>query len=702
MFNKVKLVMQSNNNECGLCCISMIASWYKFRKPISFYRRLHDVGRDGLSVKAMIEVMKEIKLDAKAYKVENISKLENGNFLPKILYFEGHYVVLIKKNRKRAIIYDPAVGKVKLSIKELQEKFSGILIIAVKGENFKRSNEDIGEFRYILNIVKKIRFRLTTILFFTAIIYLITIYIPKYIEYIIDKISRDNQVYALPIIFELGAVIIIFFIASLYINLKTINLQQHVFKIIKNDAIDKLLKVPFSYFDSRTPGNIIYKLGLQTQIQNLISVYLPNLIINFSSIFVIILYFIFFEFQLVPILFLLTVVVGLYVSLSNRIILANQKRYLNDMSSITNIETEVVNNIYSIKCMFLDDFYDNQFKEKVSKSLNTYFHSQFHQSLFILVITMISRFLPIIVLIFLTLEFVKSNSSVGELIAIYTFVTMYTNYCIQFFSSFSQMYLIKSSLFYVNDLVDEPLLVENRTVKVDDFESLEIKNVSFAYNETQGEVLRNINLKIDKKDKVIIVGLSGCGKSTLIKLFANLYSNYEGEILLNERDYRKVDKELIKKMISIVPQIPLILSRTLKDNITMGDNSFTTEEINEALRIAEFEDEVKKMPMGLYTVLSNNGNLSGGQIQRIMIARSILQKPQVIILDEATSALDTITEKKIYENFRKINITSIIVTHRLSIINKSDKVVVMKDGEMIGIDNHENLLNNKDFIGERN
>lgn len=692
MFRRIRVAKQTTGSECGLCCISMMASWFGYIKPISFFRSIFDVGRDGMSIDSIVDVFEKIGLHTKVLKIDNINELKKFNKEPIILYLKNHFVILKNVGNKKAKIYDPAQGIINIDISELNDKFQGIILVTTPNETFVKCDDKINDFKYIIQILKKLKFSIFSIIFFTMLTYLITIYIPKYIEYIINRITNHEKILYLPLVSQLVFIIIVFIVASVFLNKKLINLQQRIYKIMKLESIRKLFNISFSFFDNRTNANILYRLSLQNQVQNMISVYLPNIIINFASIVLILVYFLVFDIGILFYLAVLMAMIGVFVVTTNNFILRKQESHLAELANVTNIETEIVTNMFQIKCMNLDEYYTNQYEKGINDSLSKFYTFQTLQTSFFLVINSISRFLPTIFLIILTLNYLSEEKTIGSLVAIYTFVGMFINYSVQFFTSCSQMYLMKSSLSYINDIFEEPEILENRNVSLNVFENYTVNNLIFSYNDNQKNTLDNINIKFEKGKKYALIGLSGSGKTTLVKILAGLYNDYSGELRINNLEYRTIEKKTIKEFISIVPQIPVIFNKSLRHNITMGDSTISDSEVLNALETVAFTSELKNFPMGLDTFISSNDNLSGGQIQRIMIARALIRNPQFLILDEATSAVDVLTERKIYSNIEKSDITLLIITHRLSSIENVDQIFIMGNGKIIEEGSHKKLL----------
>ncbi len=284
--------------------------------------------------------------------------------------------------------------------------------------------------------------------------------------------------------------------------------------------------------------------------------------------------------------------------------------------------------------------------------------------------------------------------SVGELFALYTLLTTIFSQCLVFVSNISEIILLKASVFYINDLLDEKEIKAIRNnKKIEKFESLSINNMSFRYSDTSLNVLNDININLTKGKCIAIVGASGSGKTTLLKLITKLYEPSNGNITINGNDLKCISNDTYLNIISMVTQYPVMFNKTIRNNIVLDNKDISDEEIIKALKIANIWEEIEKMPLGLDTFISGQGgNLSGGQIQRIAIARAIVNKPELLILDESTSSLDSINEQKIYINLRKENITQLIVSHRLSTVANADYIYVLSNGRIVEQGDHLKLL----------
>jgi len=223
--------------------------------------------------------------------------------------------------------------------------------------------------------------------------------------------------------------------------------------------------------------------------------------------------------------------------------------------------------------------------------------------------------------------------------------------------------------------------------------SVEFRNVNFSYGKRK--LLQNFNLKIKPKEKVALVGHSGCGKTTLVNLLNRLYDVNSGEILIDGKDIREFKQESLRGETGIVPQECILFDETIYNNIKFANPKASRKEIENAIKFAQLDRIIKNFPKGENTIVGERGvKLSGGEKQRVSIARAILANKKILVLDEATSALDSETENEIQKSLYKLleNRTSIIIAHRLSTIMNADRIIVMKNGGIIQQGKHSELI----------
>ena len=361
---------------------------------------------------------------------------------------------------------------------------------------------------------------------------------------------------------------------------------------------------------------------------------------------------------------------------------------------------ESVTNVRVVKSFVREDFEEEKFKES-NRDLKKAGMSA--SKLMILMQPVMSIFMNgaiIAVVWFGQKEVLAGGMEVGDLSAFLTYVTqilfsliMVTVLLVMSARAIASAKRIKEVLNERPDITDDP---EKELLTEIERGDIEFKNVSFRYyKNSPDKVLDNINIKIKRGATVGIIGSTGCGKTTLVSLIPRLYDADEGEILIDGRSVRDYTLHTLRESIGMVLQKNVLFSGTIEENLRWGNQNATDEEIVAAAKSAEADKFVSAFSEGYDTMLDQSGkNVSGGQKQRLCIARALLKKPKIIILDDSTSAVDTATEAAIRESFRNDlkDTTKIIIAQRISSVIDADEIIVMNEGRVTGIGTHDELM----------
>lgn len=302
---------------------------------------------------------------------------------------------------------------------------------------------------------------------------------------------------------------------------------------------------------------------------------------------------------------------------------------------------------------------------------------------------------------------IGSTLLTGELISFISYVTQILMSLMMIAQVFIMIVLSRSSVSRIIEVLEEPISITDETAAPSltaDDGSIEYRNVSFKYQEDAAEnILTGINFSIASGETVGIIGGTGSAKTTLVQLIPRLYDVTDGQVLVGGHDVRDYTLDHLRSVVAMVLQKNVLFSGTIKDNLKWGDENATDEEVIAAAKAACAHDFIMSFPEGYDTYLGQGGvNVSGGQKQRLCIARALLKKPKIIILDDSTSAVDTATDAAIREGFRQNlkDTTAIIIAQRISSVSDADKIIVLDEGRIDAIDTHENLLENNAIYRE--
>lgn len=382
-------------------------------------------------------------------------------------------------------------------------------------------------------------------------------------------------------------------------------------------------------------------------------------------------------------------------------------RFTMQQSKIDGLNSAVQENITNmrvVKSFVREDFEITKFRKANSELKQSAMNAMKVMIMMTPAMTLLMNTTTILVLWFGGKMLVNGTISTGNLTAFITYITQILTSLVMLAMVFVGMSQAFASARRIREVLDEKIDITDQTISEDDRNrkitdgEIEFKNVSFRYYKTSdAKVLDNINLHIPAGKTVGIIGSTGSGKTTLVSLIARLYDADEGEVLVDGVNVKDYSLYNLREGIGFVLQKNVLFSGTIEDNLKWGNPDASAEEIREMADYAQADDFITSFQDGYGTVLDQGGtNVSGGQKQRLCIARALLKKPKIIVLDDSTSAVDTATEAKIQEAFsNKLNdATKIIIAQRISSIKNADIIVVLNDGRITGIGSHEELLNN--------
>lgn len=690
----VPFIAQTQKTECGLCCICMLNRYYGNHVEITEVRRKLEVGRDGSSFVQLAELLKEYHFEVKSYKIP-ANQIENLE-LPAIVFWKNnHFTILEKVKNKKFIVVDPAIGRVAYNAAEFEESYSGYAVVPKPGENFIRTKKKSDIWNYFLPYIFQNKALYLKVLLCTLLAYCFTIGLPIVTQGLVDRIMRDKKNIDVRIVFP--ALIIgslLYWGITIGRNIFQMWLRAKLDKELNTSVFKRLIYLPYKFFSSRSCGDLSYSVNSCLQIRDIFANQVINSVINCGAAVCILVY-LFRKSCLVGLaaIFLFGINVILVV-LTRNILVENSRGIVTSQSVVQGVQIETIYAMLGVKMSAIEDEvlvkWDKVFQRYIEKFLANERTANYIHSSFI----MLQFFSPTCILIICIYLLQIGQLSIGSVVAIFSLAGTFFGLSSSVFDLWTS--LITSSVIF--ERVADIMRAEMEDINADKDDMLlqgniELKKVGFRYTKDSPQILKGIDINIKQGMKVALVGKSGSGKSTLAKIIVGLYEPTEGNILFDSKDFAELNKKSIRKQIGIVPQDIMLFNNTIYENVVMNRGNISLEEVRKACSLAHIDQEIESMPMGYYTGVSEMGlNLSGGQRQRIALARAIVGKPKILLLDEATSSLDSINERLISEEFKKMGTTQIVIAHRLSTIRDSDLIIVLNEGEIAEIGNHEALM----------
>ena len=710
---KYYCIKQHDITDCGAACLATICKQNGYKIGITKIREVAGTDKQGTNAYGVIKAAETLGFSAKGVK-GNKEAFFSEFPLPCIAHVivDGsllHYVVIHKITKKQVIIADPGVGIVKLTPEEFfgevhedgkQPKYqwSGVLVLLVKNETFKKGDETKGlfsRFFYLLIPQKKLLLHI----FVASLIYTILgILGAFYFKELLDNVLPNGLKKTLMTL-SIGVILLNVFkvLLNAFRSHLLLYLSQKLDIALLLGYYRHVLELPMNFFGTRKVGEIISRFNDAGKVRDAISgATLTIMIDTFMALAgAIILYM-----QNSKMFGITLIIVVLYIVIVisfNKWYERLNRKQMEDNASLTSYMVESLNGIQTIKAYNAERKANRETEIKFVKLLKSVFNLAWVSNLQGSLKVFVELVGGIVILWVGGVSVINGEMTIGALIVFNSLLAYFLDPVKNLINLQPEMQtaiVAADRLGEILDLEAEKSELEYKKMSPSSLAGdIEIKNLDFRYG-TRRLVLEDINITIKKGQKVAFVGESGSGKTTLSKLLLNLYASEKGEIIINGNNIRDIQLECLREMIAYIPQETLLFSGTIYDNLTLGMDDATLDDIIDASKMAQAHDFINELPLRYETLLEENGaNLSGGQRQRLAIARAMLKKPDILILDEATSNLDSITERALDRTINEFSrdMTTIFIAHRLSTIKNCDVIFVMEKGKIIESGTHREL-----------
>lgn len=682
---KYPFVRQEGIKDCGVASLLMIIKYYKGDYPIEELRKMTFTDRNGVSAYNLIEAAKLIGFDAKGYKVKLEEIEESKIILPCIAYTlinnsYRHYMVIYEINFKRRelVIADPASKIKKISFEEFKGVYEEVIISMYPIKNIPKIEIEDNLKSCIMSILLSNKKLIMVIISISILLSLLEI-----ISSTQFKLGMENT--------EDLDIIKIFFVIFLFIqSLKNItDFIRNKLLIVLNFKIDlslttevfkKIVFLPYNYYRNRTTGEIVSRFNdlekIKEMISKIILTVLIDLILVISTFFLLKII----NNKLFIICLIIIILYVVIIKSMKNIIISNMKKVKQKREEVNSYLVETINGFETVKGI-------NQENQVIKKFIERRIHLLVSEKMLSNIFNIeifLKNFLYSLgntILIFSAIIFVNK----GELTISNTllFISLF-NYFIEPFKNIIELDndLKEARISYKK--IKEILIKEENEEKIftPNYTKIKIKNLNYSYN--LYNILKNINLTIDKNDKIMLQGKSGSGKSTLLKILKNYYKVSKNMIFINDIDINDINSSWFNK-ISYISQNEILFNDTIYNNIVLN-KKVVEEKFLKVIKICRVDEIVSKLPLGYNTLIEENGfNISGGEKERIILARTLLNDFEILLIDEGLSQVDINLEKEILKDLieylkRK---TIIFVSHRNENKDLFNKVINLKNGVIV-------------------
>jgi len=710
--------MQMEALECGAASLCMVLAYYGKWIPLEQVRSDCGVSRDGCNARNMYRAAVSYGLQPKAFRMEP-AELRNVKF-PAIIHWNfNHFVVLNGFKRKCAVINDPGRGTTEVSLEEFDKSFTGIVMTFETTEEFKPE----GKPRSILNFaLKRLKGTIPAFVFvFVMGVFasMMDILNPVFTRIFMDDIiSGRNRSWLMPFIIAMLLVLLVRLILSVLNAVSRLRMEGKFAITANAEFMWHVLRLPMEFFSQRYAGDILMRQASNEGIASMLISQFSPILINMGLM---VFYFIMLL-QYNPILTVIAIgSAALNMALSQYMAkksVAFARQAQSSGGNLNSVTMSSIDMIETIKASGAEGGIFERFSGYLAKQHNASIAGEKFSMKFGLIPSVVGQILNIAVMMIGVAFIMDGQMTIGIMAAFQGFLGSFLAPVNQFSNILQNLTTMRTNMERIEDVMNyktEPeggvVKVEGRREKGEDNEDtgvqdsgsvilegklsghLKIDNITFGYNKLSPPLIKNFSLDLQPGKSVAIVGASGSGKSTLAKLITGLYEPWEGEILFDGKHRLDIDNYSFRSSVSMVDQEIMLFEDTVSENIRMWDPSIEDFAVILAARDADIHETIVTRPGGYSQIVLENGkNFSGGQRQRLEIARVLAQEPVIAILDEATSALDAKTEETVMKNVRKIGCSCVVIAHRLSTVRDCDEIIVLEKGDVMERGTHDELF----------
>lgn len=696
----VPVIMQMEALECGAASLAMVLAYYGKWLPLEQVRFDCGVSRDGSNARNILKAARSYGLAAKGYRYEPNDLRRDGKF-PCIIHWNfNHFVVLDGFRGNKAILNDPAKGKYAVSLKTFDDSFTGICLLFEPTEDFTPG----GKPPSVLAYAKKRLKGAGSAVAFAAITALITaitgVISPAFSRVFVDRLlTGKNPEWFIPFIIGLSFLGILQLVVGWINAVYSLKINGKLAMVGSTTFMWKVLRMPMEFFSQRMAGDIQGRQSSNASIAgSLVNTFAPlalNAVMMVFYLVVMIRYSL-----LLTVIGILSVLINLVFSniISKKRINITRVQ-MRDSGKLAGATVAGIEMIETIKASGAENgFFEKWAGYQASANTQQVKFQKLNQLLGQLpaLVSSVCNTAVLMAGVYLAMQ---GRFTVGMIMAFQGFLGSFISPATLLISAGQSLQEMRTEMERIEDVMRYPTDVPEDAPVSDNCEydklsgNIEMKNVTFGYSRLAEPLIENFNLSLKTGSRVAFVGPSGCGKSTLSKLISGLYKPWSGEILFDGKKISEIDRSVFTGSLAVVDQDIILFEDTIANNIKMWDNSIEDFEMIMAARDAQLHEDIMQREGGYQYKMTEGGkDFSGGQRQRMEIARVLAQDPTIIILDEATSALDAKTEYNVVNSIKDRGITCIVVAHRLSTIRDCDEIIVMDNGRVAERGTHDELM----------
>lgn len=695
---KVPVVMQMEALECGAASLAMVCAYYEKWIPLEQIRLDCGVSRDGANAKNLLVAARSYGFTAKGYRYEPEDLRRLGKF-PCIIHWNfNHFVVLDGFRGNKAYLNDPAKGSYSVSMETFDNSFTGICLMFEPNETFVPSGKQKSVFSFAMSRLKGARTAVVFVVLTTLISALIGVISPAFSRIFMDRLlTHESPDWFYPFMIALSVMSALQLLISALEAYYSNRINAKLATVGSTSFLWKVLHLPMEFFSQRLAGDIQGRQGSNAGIAN-------SVVNTFAPLALNAIMMVFYLVVMIRYSWILTLV-GLASLVVNAFMarIISKKRInitrvsMRDAGKLAGATIAGVEMIETIKASGAENgFFERWAGYQASVNSAKVKYAKINQYLG-MIPAAVSTVTGIVVLTLGIWFAMEGTFTVGMIMAFQGMLSSFSAPATTFISAGQTMQEMRTQMERIDDVMlyreDECYQSEGKQCDLEKLKgNIELKNITFGYSRLSAPIIKDFSLTVKPGERIALVGSSGCGKSTISKLVSGLYQPWNGEILYDGKPLSEVNRDVFTGSIAVVDQEVTLFEDSISNNIKMWDTSIEDFEMILAARDAQIHEEIMRRDGGYnYRIAEGGKDFSGGQRQRLEIARVLAKDPTVVILDEATSALDAKTEFDVVNAIKERGITCIVVAHRLSTVRDCDQIIVLEDGVAVERGTHEEL-----------
>ena len=696
---RVPVVMQMEALECGAASLTMIMHYYRKFIPLEQARVDCGVSMNGANAKNIMLAARSYGMKADAWRVEPDDLLKEGPFPCIIHWGFNHFVVLCGFKGKKAVLNDPARGRVAVEWEEFDREFTGVCITFEPTQSFVPSGKRKSVMEYAKERLKGSGTAVAFVVLTTTVSSLIGLISPAFSRTFLDRLlTGRNPDWLMPFMLLFAGLIVVCVTMTWISAVYSLRIQGKMAAYGSSSYLWKVLRLPMQFFNQRLGADISDRQATNASIAGaIVNTFAPLALQAIMMVFYLVV-----MIRYSPLLSLigvgsigLNIVVSMIITARRVNITRVQQR---DQANLSASTMSGISMIETIKSSGAENGFFARwagFQAGVNAQAVKYTRLNLFLGSLPSAITTLANIAVLGLGVMLVLQ---GKFTLGMIMAFQSFLSSFMSPATSLINAGQSMQEMITQMERVDDVMsykeDKCFDPKEKTQEYEKLSgAIELNNVTFGYSRLDKPLISDFSMKVKPGQKIAFVGRTGCGKSTLAKLISGLYRPWSGTVTFDGVNIDDIDRSVFTGSVSVIDQDITLFEDTISENIKMWDGSIEDFEVTLAARDAGIYDDIVTRDGGFgHKLLDGGRDLSGGQRQRLEIARALSQDPTICIMDEATSALDASTEHEVISSINARGITCIIIAHRLSTIRDCDEIIVLDKGKIIERGTHEELF----------